>query len=258
MSPGARPADAQYRQIAERLLGPLKQRSYTLMQARTGQTLLDVGCGAGADVLALAELAGPRGRVAGVDRDPRALAQARARAARAASPTRFVRADAAGLPFASGTFHAVRAERLFQHLADPSAALAEMVRVTRRGGWIVAIDTDWGTLSIDSPETGVERTLARAIAERVLPNGYAGRQLYRLFLEQRIVDMAIEMVPLFVTDYGTARQVLPLAAAEAAARSAGLVSADELARWHRALEAADEEHLFMGGANVVIVAGRKR
>jgi len=37
-------------------------------------------------------------------------------------------------------------ERLFQHLTKPAAAMSELERVTRPGGRIVVIDTDWACM----------------------------------------------------------------------------------------------------------------
>ncbi len=47
--------------------------------------------------------------------------------------------------------------RLFQHLSRPEPALREMVRVTRRGGRVAVLDTDWGTRSIDALDVALER-----------------------------------------------------------------------------------------------------
>lgn len=46
------------------------------------------------------------------------------------------------------SFDAARSERTLQWLADPAAAVAEMVRVVRPGGRVSLIDTDWSTFTI--------------------------------------------------------------------------------------------------------------
>ncbi|MGQ5652773.1 methyltransferase domain-containing protein, partial [Streptomyces sp. EKR5.2] len=56
-----------------------KQQLLDLLGLQAGQTVLDVGCGPGTDLPALAERVGDRGTVIGVDRDPAMLAQARER-----------------------------------------------------------------------------------------------------------------------------------------------------------------------------------
>ena len=58
-----------------------KREMVKALDIRSGQTVLDVGCGLGADLAALADAVGPRGTVLGVDCDPRMVAEASARLA---------------------------------------------------------------------------------------------------------------------------------------------------------------------------------
>jgi GMP synthase-like glutamine amidotransferase len=87
-----------------------------------GDVVLDVGCGTGR---ALAHL-GPA--AVGVDATPEMLAVARGRSRRLAL------ADGAHLPLRDGAVDAVFAAGFVTHLDDPAAGLAELRRVTRRGG----------------------------------------------------------------------------------------------------------------------------
>jgi ubiquinone/menaquinone biosynthesis C-methylase UbiE len=61
--------------------------------------LLDVGCGTGGDVRALAELVGPRGQVVGIDSSEVMIAEARSRSAVAGLATEFRVGDAHHLRF---------------------------------------------------------------------------------------------------------------------------------------------------------------
>ena len=51
-----------------------------------------------------------------------------------------LRGDAKRLPFADASFGAVVSNSLVHHLPDPLAALAEMARVVRGGGWLFVRD----------------------------------------------------------------------------------------------------------------------
>ena len=154
------------------------------------------GRGPGTDTIPLASIVGPAGQVTGVDYDPAMVTEAQARAseAGASSWVRHKQADASFLPFATGTFDACRSERLFQHVGQPAQVLGEMLRVTKSSGWIVVVDTDWSSFSVDSVDMGIERRLAGVLAQRVLQNGCAGRQLFRLFRQQQIQDISVETV----------------------------------------------------------------
>ncbi len=107
-----------------------------------GHHALDVGCGLGSDVFALAERVSPGGEVSGVDISEVMIEEARRRALPGA-PVSFQLADVCALPFADSTFDAVRAERLLMHVPDVTRALAEMIRVTRPGGRLGVFDFDW-------------------------------------------------------------------------------------------------------------------
>ncbi|MEV0901027.1 methyltransferase domain-containing protein [Actinoplanes sp. NPDC049802] len=99
---------------------------------RPGHVVLDVGCGTGRALPALAAAAGPTGRVFGLDFTPGMLEAAR-KAGRDDDAT-LVLADARRLPIAAATVDAVFAAGLVHHLPDPLAGLAELARVTRPGG----------------------------------------------------------------------------------------------------------------------------
>ncbi len=235
-----------------------KRLSYAAMRLQPGQQALDVGCGPATDTLTLAGLVGESGAVVGVDYDPEMVAEANRRAEQAgvASRVQHLVADAASLPFEAARFDASRCERLFQHLPDPAAALAEMIRVTRPGGWVVVLETDYATLSIDSDEREIERRLALATAERVR-SGYAARQLYRRFKQQHLADVSVEVRPQQFSSYAVAR-IGWLDTVEPLALARHLVTQEELDRWHQELERSEQAGLFFASLNHLLVAGRKQ
>jgi ubiquinone/menaquinone biosynthesis C-methylase UbiE len=251
--------DPEYLQVAAQVVQQSKQRSYTCMHVQPGQRLLDVGCGPATDTIPLARLVGPAGQVVGVDYDPAMIAEANRRAelAGVSSWVKHKQGDVSSLPFESGEFDASRSERLFQHLPNPAQALAEMARVVKSGGWVVVLDTDWGTLSFDTPEVDIERRLVRVHTERCLHNGYSGRQLYRLFKQQKLVDISVEVCPQIITNYALIRQIALLDEAEEEALTAGIITQDELQRLHASLERADSEGCFFSSGCLILVAGRK-
>lgn len=92
-------------------------------------TILDVGCGTGAMSGKLAEW----GEVVSADFSPLALAFSRRR-----SLTRLCASDAMRLPFRDSSFDLVVALDILEHVADDSAALAEIHRVLKPGGRVIA------------------------------------------------------------------------------------------------------------------------
>jgi ubiquinone/menaquinone biosynthesis C-methylase UbiE len=89
-----------------------RQLSYDLLEVHEGQHLLDVGCGLGDDVRALARLVGASGRVVGLDLSERLLEVARSRSEGAAYPGTFVPGDMHHLPFDTATFDGCRAKQV--------------------------------------------------------------------------------------------------------------------------------------------------
>lgn len=127
-----------------------KRRTYNLMKIEEGHCVLDIGCGAGDDVLKLAEMVGSSGRAVGVDNSEAMIYEAQKRSETLNLPAEFRVGDIYDLDEEDNTFDSCRADRIFQHLSNPQHALAEMVRVTRPGGRVVIFDVDWETLVIDA------------------------------------------------------------------------------------------------------------
>jgi ubiquinone/menaquinone biosynthesis C-methylase UbiE len=93
--------------------------------AVAGREVLEVGCGTGLVLRALAPLAS---RAVGVDLSPRMLARARERG------LSVVEGSATALPFADASFDIAVSFKTLPHVPDLARALSEMARVVRPGG----------------------------------------------------------------------------------------------------------------------------
>ena len=112
------------------------RRAFLLEHVAPGDRVLDLGCGDGAFAAVLTE-AGAVVTMADVARE--AVRRARARAPRAAA---LVLQEGAPLPFAEDAFDLVWAGEVLEHVADVVGLLAEVRRVLRWGGALVAT-TPW-------------------------------------------------------------------------------------------------------------------
>ena len=138
--------------------------------------VLEVGCGTGA-VLSTIPLS-PRGQLHGVDIDLPSLQLAR----REATIAKLIAGDAHRLPYSNGSFDIVLSHYLLLWLKHPAGVLAEMRRVTRRGGAVLALaEPDYG-LRVDKPESLEE--LGRMQTEALRAQGAnpdLGSRLQELF-----------------------------------------------------------------------------
>jgi SAM-dependent methyltransferase len=114
---------------------PAYGKAVEIAGLRPGDLALDVGCGTGRALPALAAAVGPTGQVIGLDLTPDMLTAAYAAGRHGCAA--LILADARRLPIADETADAVFAAGLVQHLPDPGAGLAELARVTRPGGRLV-------------------------------------------------------------------------------------------------------------------------
>ncbi|MEQ8665064.1 MAG: class I SAM-dependent methyltransferase [Rhodospirillales bacterium] len=106
-------------------------------EAAAGETVIDVGCGAGATTFALADRVGPSGRVSGVDISATLLAAARRRAAELGlDNVAFLETDAQTHAFELAMADLVASRFGVMFFEDPAAAFANIRTALRPGGRI--------------------------------------------------------------------------------------------------------------------------
>ncbi len=122
------------------VFAPLTEAALDHAAPGAGQAVLDVGCGCGASVLALARRVGPKGKVTGVDVSKPMLELAAKRVgAEQHGNVELVLADAAAYPFAPGAFDLAFSRFGVMFFADPAAAFANIRGGLARGGRLVFV-----------------------------------------------------------------------------------------------------------------------
>jgi SAM-dependent methyltransferase len=221
-----------------------KRRTYELVAG--ADRVLDVGCGPGGDVAAI-----------GIDRCVGLDASSAMAAAAVERGVAVVVGDASRLPFAGGSFGAVRADRVIQHLADPVAAVAEMVRVTHPGGRVVVADPDQETLVVHVPQ--VRQSLADRVKALRRDVGYRNGRFVSTLPDRMaamgLTEVTVDAFPLLLTDPDEA---FGLPGWPSFWRHEGAVfTDDELAEWSRGIARARSHGGLVYALLYLVVAGTK-
>jgi len=234
------PAGRSYKQALLQALSPSR-----------AHIVLDVGCGPGTDLPALAALAGT---VIGVDHDQTMTTEATRRTA-ALPNVRVLTADAHTLPLDANTIDRARVDRVLQHVTSPFAVLTELHRVLRPTGLAALAEPDWETLTTDPGDPDTTRAFTRHLRTDVVRNATIGRQLTRLAEQAGLtVHSATATTPVF-RDFTTADRLFALTRNTTRAINAGHLDPQAGADWLEALTTGP--FLATVTLHVVVVSPRR-
>ena len=212
------------------------------MAPQPGQTILEIGCGAGSLVRLLARRLGCANPITGADVNPFLLREAAqlAEADGLAGAIQFRHGNAEALPFDDNAFDCVYSVTVFEE-CDAGRAIAEAVRVARPGGRVGlavrALDMrQWWNL--DLPEA--IRRKVETPPQSVAPAGVADKSLYPRMRAAGLADLVC-----FPTMVTLDRPGGPIWR-NREDHILSLLMPDELPVWHAAHDrAAAERLLFM-------------
>jgi SAM-dependent methyltransferase len=219
---------------------------------RPGLAVAEIGCGPGEDAREMARRVAPGGSVTGVDASAAMIAEARSRAATRNLPVTFRAGDALSLPLPDKSVDRCRADTLLQHVPDPARAVAEMARITRRGGRIALVEFDLGTLAVDHPDRATTRQVLDAGIDAAA-DGWAGRGLRRLLTAAGFADITLD-ARFVEADYPFLRRLLTPSLRRLT--TSGAVPAEVLDRWQQALTATWDAGHYTSGAVIFTAAAR--
>lgn len=170
-----------------------------------GSSVLEVGCGVGAQTLTLAERS-PGITLTCVDISPDSLAEARGRARGAGlDDVTFLHGDVFELPAADGPLSAGQFDHVFvcfllEHLREPAVALAGLRAMLKPGGTITVIEGDHGSTYFHPESQAALDAIACQVKLQRLAGGDAlmGRRLYPLLAAAGYQDVLVSPRQVYV------------------------------------------------------------
>ena len=158
--------------------------------------ILDAGCGTGEITMRLAERY-PQASVLGVDIIDAHLDLARSRAAPLGARVTFEHQSVYGLAAGDGTYDLTVCRHVLQAIPHADRVLAELVRVTRRGGWLHVIAEDYRMLHFQRGARDLDQFWHEVPARFAAATGtdlFVGRNVYGLLKGLGLRDLRIDYV----------------------------------------------------------------
>lgn len=153
-------AEAYEQFMLPRTFGPWIQEMVNLADLKPGEQVLDVACGTGMATRLAAERVTPNGRAVGLDLDPGMIAVARSHEAIPLhTPSEWYCESALKMPFEDHTFDVVLCFHGLQFFPDRVAGLAEMLRVMKPTGRLIA--TVWRSIEYCKGPYALAESLTR-------------------------------------------------------------------------------------------------
>lgn len=179
------------------------------LRPEPGQRLLDAGGGGGDVARRLAAAVAPGGEVLAVDFSAVTIEAARRR--HDGSAVRYLTGDVTALDLPDDAVDGVWCERVLQHVTDTDTAIGELIRVTRPGGRVCLIDTDWPSLAFDGvPAARAREVVARMIDQVTEQRSDMGRTLRRRLVRAGLREVTATPIALSFGTPESAAVVLPM------------------------------------------------
>jgi ubiquinone/menaquinone biosynthesis C-methylase UbiE len=158
--------------------------------------ILDAGCGTGEGASRVAELF-PRAQVLGVDIVDKNLELARRRYASLASRLTFEHQSIYELKAADRTFDLTICRHVLHSIPHADRVIGELVRVTRRGGYLHLIPEDYGMLHFERAALDPRDFwyhAAGSFGERTSTDLFIGRHIFRILVTMKLAEIKVDYV----------------------------------------------------------------
>ena len=224
------------------------------MDLQPGQKVLEAGCGLGRRAQLMAREANHQVEVTAIDKSEKALELAK----KLSGETNLIyqQANVESLPFESGYFDVVTADRLLICFKDPLPALKEMYRVLKPGGRLVVTDFDPASIFI-APSDEEMHQVFMDIYMPSFSNRYIGRSLPALFQKIGIEHFNVEVDASYERSFSHLEKIIPMQQVLDGGIRAGYLSKEKADQWLVGLRQASDEGTFLYAISMISIFGQK-
>jgi SAM-dependent methyltransferase len=247
-------------EVADQPWHPVHDRLAEIVRPRAGEVIVDLGCGPGGSLAALAAR-GAAACLVGLDLHASRLREATGRV----PGLRLARADLTRpLPLATASVDVVLSHNVIELLPDPSALLAEVARVARPGARVVLSHTDFAGLVVHGAEPVLTSRVLHAYAHVQQPwmphiDAFAARRLPELATRAGLVIERVDGHVLTSRDLGGCQRLVEVVEVVRGHVRRGTVglTMDDVEAWWQQLVDADARATFLFAETALITVARR-
>ena len=224
------------------------------LNLKSGDIVLDLGCGPGLWTSLLAEKVKPTGRIVGLDSDTDFIRYASENIAdQYEEIIEFHEGDFRSVPFEDDSFDLVLFGNCFAYVTDHQKVLEEQKRVTRKGGRITVKDFEGSVLVVHPIEPLLTLKVITAAAQALKENppnppfdNFSGQKLRGLLLKASLKNVsatsyAVQMVPPLTPE---AKRYITGNAKWYADKGRPYLSEEDFEQWQACFDSASEEYIL--------------
>lgn len=232
----------------------IKKRAINQLNLKSGDSVLEIGCGIGKDTALLSELVGLQGQVIAVDNSQAMLDYASEHNAQ--PNVLFQLADANKLNFSDNHFDAVYMDRLLISQKNVDLVLEEAIRVLKPGGHIVTTDLDFGTIFLYPYHERLTHILINRLCN-IVENKFIGRALCAYFIKHKLNVNAIIPEAYALNDFKQTIMMVDFPRMIEDLVELGEINEEEARTLLYSFEHADNNNTFLYGLTLFTAAGKK-
>ena len=240
----------------------LKDHVSSFLNLSGNQAVLDLGCGRGADLIALGAKASNSHRFVGIDSSPESLDAANAKIS--GDPRfSFVHHDLTQpLPFQDGSFDSVLSTNTLECISDKQALLSEVHRVLRPQGTVVFAHFDWDTQVFNGDDKNLVRRMVQTFGDwqqawMTDSDAWMGRRLWPTFQQSGLFAGQMHSATLVETTFQAGNYGFGQAEAFGALARRGMIEPTEYRKFVADLSGLAERDSYLFAITLFIYSGKR-